>query len=225
MKKVLCGAIFAMIITLPVFAQQKEADATKAPAKKTSKPKAVEGSTDGKFKTAKTVTLPDPQRNKVMQATEEIKSLTSNIRSMFGEKTDAYKRSKYRGLNNRIAVEKNLVPETLLGSIKVNYASPKALAWGYTLINGWNGAVTIASAPEEFGHKYFHLTYSGLPQGACVGLLTNNWGDEFLGHVFTCANAKCFAWDKALSEQKPPISEKEAMAICAGGGYVQIGFR
>ena len=169
--------------------------------------------------------LYDNQRPKVMQSISEIKALATNIRAMFGEKTEAYTKSKYRGLNNRIAVEKSLVPDTLLKGITVDYSNPKATPWGYTLVNAWNGAVNVLSAPEEFGHRYFSITYSGLPESACVSLLTTNWGDEFLGHAFTCSNQKCFAQDKSLSDQRPPISEKEAFVICSGGGYLQVGFK
>jgi hypothetical protein len=180
---------------------------------------------DKDFKTAEEIEKAEEEtKAKIFKTIEEIRSIIKNVRSIY-LKEDENVLNPYEELNNMEAIRKNIIPLYMVSPAINAVNEIEKNPWGYNLINSYKGLVNIGSAGEEYDHKYFKITYSGLDPIMCEALLLAKWGDEFLGMVWLGANGKYFTWNEKLSENKLPVVAEEAAEICKNGGYFQIGWR
>lgn len=79
----------------------------------------------------------------------ELQELRAGIHSLYGAS------SVYTGISNTILIDHG--------------AAPDSLVKGTSLINGWNGAATVAVAATS---DQFTITYVGVPRDSCAKLAT-----------------------------------------------------
>ncbi|MBR1915660.1 MAG: hypothetical protein IJ830_04410 [Alphaproteobacteria bacterium] len=100
-------------------------------------------------------------KHKLNSTMDQITMLVTNIRTMYGTQ------GNYANLEND-AVDLGIIPAVMGSSIN-------------SLTNPFKGGVTIATIDArdntaESGNTGFTLTYSGLPQEACIALATSDFG-------------------------------------------------
>ena len=173
------------------------------------------------------------EKQRVDETVVEIRKMIRDIRSLFINRKNIYTESPYKEMDKSLLVESGAVPSYMVYGrdpfAKDTDKNPNP--WGYTLLNIWGGGVEIEAVGEKFGYNFFKITYTGLPKDACVGLLTADWGDEFLGNIWLGANGKYFSWNKdkakdlKIAPNDLPISFALADKICHDGSYFQLGYR
>lgn len=161
----------------------------------------------------------------IFQTISEIRTIIKNVRALFIDTEQTSQPNPYRGLNNMEAIKRNAVPLYMISPEITGVGDLEDTPWGYKLLNIFGGLVNVETVGRAFNHKYFKITYSGLPSTVCEALLLTKWGDEFLGNVYIGANGKFWAWNEDLSKNKLPIIKEEAEEICEHGGYFEIGWR
>ena len=128
-------------------------------------------------------------KHKLNSTMDQITMLVTNIRTMYGTQ------GNYDGLDNAEAYNLGIIPEVM----NAGEGTPAAgsTAKPRNLTNPFKGGVTIATYDAKAGSTGtaktgFTLTYSGLPQEACIALATADFGSGagsgFIGVVANGGN-------------------------------------
>ena len=150
----------------------------------------------------------------IFETVQEIHFIKQNVRDVFVDNENSDAMRSYEGLNTIMAIDSNIIPETLIAEqVKDEEIKP----WGSLAINRFGGLVTVDSVGERFNHRYFKVTYSGLPNYMCETLLLADWDKDYIGAKWIGANGKYFS-------KGEKVSKEDAMNICVDGGYFQVGF-
>ncbi|MCT4552440.1 MAG: hypothetical protein N4A44_02125 [Alphaproteobacteria bacterium] len=168
-------------------------------------------------------------RTDIFETVQEIHIIKQNVRELFNSK-----KNTYEGLTTLSAINSKIIPEVLISpvgyqkegtivtenGIKKNVVRP----WGQVAINRFGGLISVDSVGDNFKHKYFRITYSGLPNYICEALILSRWEDSYIGSAWVGVNGHYFSWEEEFQENSLPINQQKAKEICRGGGYFQIGF-
>lgn len=168
-------------------------------------------------------------RTDIFETVQEIHIIKQNVRELFNSKKDTYE-----GLTTLSAINSKIIPDILVSpkdykkqsvittdnGIKKNITRP----WGQVAINRFGGLISVDTAGDKFNHKYFRITYSGLPNYICEALILSRWEDSYIGSAWVGVNGHYFSWEEEFQENTLPIGQHKAKEICRGGGYFQIGF-
>lgn len=147
---------------------------------------------------------------KLDKTLNQISMILTNVHTTFG---DQY---SYAGLTTARAIIYNIVGEDL------SHGNSS------TLINAYNGNVTVNAITTSDGTTdcnvtnedainttycpYFKLAYTGLPQQACIGIATSDWGRAANSNLISIKiNDTLFTWG---GENKIPVTFSAANTAC-----------
>ena len=150
---------------------------------------------------------------KLDKTLNQISMIITSVHTIFG---DQY---SYAGLTTPRAVTYNIVGDDL---------SHGTSGDNTVLTNAYNGNVTIQAVTTSEGTTncnvtddnsinttycpFFKLTYTGLPQQACIEISMSDWGGKANSNLFSIkANDTLFTWD---GDNKIPVSFSAASAAC-----------
>ena len=150
---------------------------------------------------------------KLDKTLNQISMIITNVHTTFG---DQY---SYAGLTTSTAVTYNIIGDDL---------SRGTSGDDLELTNAFNGNVTIQAVTTAEGTTncnvtneryvnttycpFFKLTYTGLPQQACIEIATSDWGGSAISSLISIkVNSTLFTW---TGEHKIPISFSAANTAC-----------
>lgn len=160
---------------------------------------------------------------KITKTMDQVSMMVANIRTLYSGQRN------YSGLETANALDMGVVPAEMKGA---------ASAGGNTLVNAFQGAVTIGTVNyNKQTASAFRVSYENMGQEACVQLITSDWGSGassgFIGiqvsdaapagqsaPQFTNAAAQGTAsWDN----MHLPVTPADAAKTCATeSGYTTI---
>lgn len=102
---------------------------------------------------------------RVNKTLDQISMLVMNIRSLYSANID------YTGLTDQVAIQMGIIPRDMLpaGKNESNATS---------IINAYQGSVSIGAGNIGGTSRSFFITYSGLTREACVSIATADWGSQ-----------------------------------------------
>lgn len=132
---------------------------------------------------------------KTNQTLDQISMLITNIRTLFANQID------FSGATTANIIALNLYSPEMIGSD------------GKTLVNPFNGAVTVASADNN---RAFSVAYDGVDKSSCTTIAMADWGGAISSGLISMAiNEVNFSWTAAAAANKLPITIAGAAAGCS----------
>lgn len=110
-------------------------------------------------------------------AIRQMQALSQDIQDLFQNQDD------FAGLDNKLAVDSEIVPEDL------NVPNPGNTS--PSIINAYGGTVTVDSfdGPAPGTDDAFTITFAGLPEEACINIATTVTGTFYSGQILDSGGA------------------------------------
>ena len=130
---------------------------------------------------------------RINKTLDQISMLVMNIRSLFASSLD------YTGLDNTLAVTMGIIPGEMQG------------ASSGSIINAFQGNVTIEAGDQGGTNRSFKITYEGLSQEACISIATADWGSQSGSGLYSM---KVGSGTYLADQNQLPISISTASGDC-----------